>query len=171
MISSGTSTIVFVILTCLYIILKYIFGYKYNSSSAAKTRKILLAIYIISVVGAQYSFNAQVTRGLCGSAQTGSAFMMTVIPNLLMFGLIIIMFGFFPGWKAPFSNTFGYLAARIGGVRRVFLDMMETGAGKNKLVQDVYDDPSLMINQITPTNFKTFMDEMTRNKMIGAGAE
>lgn len=171
MISSGTSTIVFVILTCLYIILKQTLGYKYKNASASKTRSILLAIYIISVVGAQYSFNAQVTKGLCGSVQTGSAFMMTVIPNLLMFGLIIIMFSFFPGWKAPFSNTFGYLAARIGGVRRVFLDMMETGAGRNKLIQDVYDNPSMMINEITPTNFKTFMDEMTRNKIIGDGAD
>jgi len=166
MISSGTSTMVFVILTCLYIVLKQVLGYKYKSTSAAKTRQILLAIYIISVVGAQYSFNAQVTKGLCGSVQTGSSFMMTVIPNLFMFGFIIIVFSFFPGWKAPFSNTFGYLAARLGGIRRIFLDMMETGGGRNKLIQDIYDNPSMMINEITPTNFDTFMDEMIRNKVI-----
>ena len=146
-------------------------GYKYKDPNVAHTRTILLAIYIISVLGAQYSFNSQVTQEICGSVQTTTAFFMTIIPNILMFGLLIIIFNFFPGWKAPFSNTFGYIAARIGGVRRIFLDMMETGKGKNKLIEDVYEHPEIMINEITPANFDTFMDELSRNNAIGKGSE
>ena len=152
--------------------LKWVLGFKYKDSSASRTRTILLAIYIIGVVGAQYSFNTKITAALCGNVQTGSALMMTLLPNVFMFGLIIIIFNFFPGWKAPFSNTFGYVIALFAGVRRVFLDMMETSAGgNNKLIQDVYDNPSLMINEITPTNFESFMVELKRNKVIGSGAE
>ena len=112
-----------------------------------------------------------------------------MLPNLFMFGTLIIMFAFFPGWKAPFANTIGYLVARLAGVRRVFLDMIDTaGRGKRKrggsgvamhgdeshlgkhLIQEVYDDPSLMINEITPENFNTFMEELHSNRIIGEGA-
>ena len=167
---SGTSTGVFAVLTCFYIILKQKFGFVYNDPNSAKTRNILLGIYFIAAFLVQYYFNTQATKLICKQAQTGAAFMMTAVPNLLMFGLIIIIFNFFPGWKSPFSNTFGYAAAWLGGVRKVFLKMMETVKGGNKLNQEVYDDPSLMINQITPKNFNTFMEEMTRNKIIGTGA-
>ena len=168
---NGTSTGVFAVLTCFYIILKQKFGFVYNDPNSAKTRNILLGIYFLFSFAIQYYFNAQATKAICKQTQTGAAFMMTAVPNLLMFGLIIIIFNFFPGWKSPFSNTFGYAAAWLGGVRKVFMKMMETVKGGNKLNQEVYDDPSLMINQITPKNFKTFMEELTKNKIIGAGAE
>ena len=168
---TGMSTGVFAVLTCFYIILKQKFGFVYNDPNSAKTRNILLGIYFIAAFLIQYYFNAQATKLICKEIQTGAAFMMTAGPNILMFGLIIIIFNFFPGWKSPFSNTFGYAAAWLGGVRKVFLKMMETVKGGNKLNQEVYDDPSLMINQITPKNFKTFMGELTKNKIIGVGAE
>ena len=168
---NGTSTGVFAVLTCFYIILKQKFGFVYNDPNSAKTRNILLGIYFLAAFFIQYYFNAQATKLICKQTQTTAALMMTAVPNILMFGLIIIIFNFFPGWKTPFSNTFGYAAAWLGGVRKVFLKMMETVKGGNKLNQEVYDDPSLMINQITPKNFKTFMVEMTKNKIIGTGAE
>ena len=168
---NGTSTGVFAVLTCFYIILKQKFGFVYNDPNSAKTRNILLGIYFIAAFFIQYYFNTQATKLICKKTQTAAAFMMTAIPNILMFGLIIIIFNFFPGWKTPFSNTFGYAAAWLGGVRKVFLKMMETVKGGNKLNQEVYDDPALMINQITPKNFQTFMGEMTKNKIIGVGAE
>ena len=168
---SGTSTGVFAVLTCFYIILKQKFGFVYKDPNSAKTRNILLGIYFLAAFFIQYYFNAQATKLICKQTQTAAALMMTAVPNILMFGLIIVIFNFFPGWKTPFSNTFGYAAAWLGGVRKVFLKMMETVKGGNKLNQEVYDDPSLMINQITPKNFQTFMGEMTKNKIIGAGAE
>ena len=170
-ITSGTSSIVFSVITLIYIILKQTLGYKYKNTSAAKTRKILLAIYIISVFMAQYSFNIQLTKALCGSVQTTSSFMMTVIPNVLMFGLIIIIFNFFPGWKAPFSNTIGYLAAWAGGIKKLFIEMIITAPGGRKSVDDIYNNPSLMINEITPANFDTFMTELLKDKKIGTGAK
>lgn len=168
---NGTSTGVFAVITCLYIFLKQKYGFVYKDSNSPKTRNILLGIYFLTAFFIQYYFNAQATKSICNETQTGAAFMMTAIPNILMFGLIIIIFNFFPGWKSPFSNTFGYGAVWLGGVRKLFLMMMETSKGGNKLNQEVYDDPSLMINQITPRNFDSFMVEMTRNKIIGPNAE
>ena len=170
--TSGVSTLVFVLITSLYIVLKQKLGYKYKDPGARKTRAILLGIYILAVVGAQYSFNLKITKELCGSSQTGISFLMTVIPNVFLFGLIIIIFSFFPGWKGPFSNTFGYIGAWLAGARRVFLDLKATAdICGNELVQEVYDDPEILINQITPSNFDTFMFELEKNKVIGRNAD
>lgn len=175
---NGLSMTVFAIITCLYIILKQKFGYKYfapNSNDQRKekkkTRHILLGIYVLAAFFSQYYFNAQATKSICGTTQTTTAFIMTLIPNILMFGLLIILFAFFPGWKAPFSNTFGYAAAFLSGVKKVFIEMIDTRKGGTTLSQDIYDNPSLMINYITPNNFDTFMSKMQNNKEIGPTAD
>ena len=194
--TAGSSIIVFVVITVIYIILKQTIGYKYGDKGGPKRRNILLGIYVISVVMTQYMFNTQITREICGTVQAGTAFWMTIIPNTLMFGLLITIFSFAPGWKAPFSNTFGYLFAYMGGARKIFMDMIlnkeysgskgrkkktQQGGGcvtkhgdeshyKKPLIQEIYDNPSLMINEITPNNFDTFMSEMYNNRIIGKGA-
>jgi len=197
--TAGASIIVFVVITVIYIILKQTIGFKYGDKGGPKRRNILLGIYVISVVMTQYMFNTQITKEICGTVQAGTAFWMTIIPNTLMFGVLISIFSFAPGWKAPFSNTIGYLFAYMGGARKIFMDMIlqkeysgsskkrSKRAGKQQggavekhgdsshykkpLIQEIYDNPSLMINEITPNNFDTFMSEMYRNRIIGKGAK
>ena len=178
------SLIVFCGITVLYIALKQLIGYTYKSKPAPNTRKILLGIYVFAVVVAQYFFNMSLTKSLCGKTQTMTAFLMTVIPNLLMVGTLIMLFAFFPGWKAPFANTIGYLITKLLGVRHLFIELLNTsghkGGGvpkhgdeshmKKPLIQEIYDDPSLMINEITPEKFDDFMAEMHSNHIIGKGA-
>ena len=191
--STGASISLFTIITTLYIILKQTIGYKYQSKGGPKRRNILLGIYITAVVVCQYMFNMRLTQSICGQAQAKSAFIMTVIPNVFMFGLLIMIFTFLPGWKAPFSNTIGYIFARLGGARKLFMTMiLKNQSAKSKttrrirsgtlpkhgdeshfkhpLIQEIYDNPSLMLNEITPTNFVTFMDEMYRNRIIDKSA-
>ena len=194
--STGASITLFTIITTLYIILKQTMGYTYDPkglNDGSKQRNILLGIYITAVVVTQYMFNMRLTQSICGQVQSGSAFMMTLIPNVLMFGLLIMIFTFLPGWKAPFSNTIGYLIARLGGVRKIFMTMiLESQSGKSKkalrinsgvlpkhgdeshfkrpLIQQIYDNPSLMLNEMTPNNFNTFTEEMYRNRIINKSA-
>ena len=165
---SGTSTGVFAVLTCFYIILKQKFGFVYKDPNSAKTRNILLGIYFIAAFFIQYYFNAQATKLICKKTQTAAAFMMTAIPNILI--LLSYLISFLDG-RRLFQIPLVMPLLGWGGVRKVFLKMMETVKGGNKLNQEVYDDPALMINQITPKNFQTFMGEMTKNKIIGVGAE
>jgi len=198
---AGTSIIVFLVITILYIILKHTLGYTYKDKGNAKRRNILLGVYVIAVVMTQYVFNTQITKEVCGVVQAGPAFWMTILPNTIMFGLLITIFSFAPGWKAPFSNTIGYLFAYMGGARKIFMNMIlekeYSGAKKKRpksaakkrsqqggavekhgdashfkkpLIQEIYDNPSLMINEITPNNFDTFMAEMHDNRIIGDSA-
>ena len=65
-----------------------------------------------------------------------------------------------PGWKAPFSNTLGYLFVWLGGVNGSFFKILKQDNNQNKLLQMVYKDPSTMINEITPENFDLFIARM-----------
>jgi len=73
----------------------------------------------------------------------------------------------FPGWKSPFSNTFGYLAARVGGIKDAFNAILTENIS-NKAVQAIYEDNSLIINEITPENFEDFWSKMQTSNMISA---
>ena len=42
--------------------------------------------------------------------------MVTTIPWAIVFGLMSLMLIVFPGWLSPFSNTIGYLFAKLAGV-------------------------------------------------------
>ena len=40
-----------------------------------------------------------------GTPQTIAAINYTLMPNLFIFGGLMMVMLFFPGWRAPFSNT------------------------------------------------------------------
>ena len=90
------------------------------------------------------------------SLQVRYAALYTVVPNFFMLGTLFLLFSYFPGWKAPFSNTVGYVGAMIGGIRSIFNKMM-LFYGKNedderanmKKLLNKYDPETLqIINQI-----------------------
>jgi hypothetical protein len=73
-----------------------------------------------------------------------------------MFAPTLLALMLFPSWKTPFSNTFGYLVARIAGGNKTLLDLLVP----DKPLQYVYEDPSLLLNQFTTTNFETMFQSM-----------
>ena len=53
-----------------------------------------------------------------GTPQIWAGIKYTIMPNLFIFGGLLMVMLFFPGWKAPFSNTcctFGDYVPRTGG--------------------------------------------------------
>ena len=116
--------------------------------------------------------NFKNTRVLCGSVQFGSAVMYTVLPMFLIMGGLSVCMGMFPGWKEPFSNTFGYGLARLLGIQTVFNNMLKTNAGDNKLLIKVVQDKSILINIMTPGKNGTFdkvMEQLSGGEGDGTG--
>ena len=170
--TTGASIAVCVTMTVLYTILKMVLGVKYKDPTAPKRLNILLGIYAIGFFISLYTLNLQASKSLCGSAQTGPVFIVSLLAFLLMFGILPLIFSFMPGWKAPFSNTLGYIAASIGGVGGIFQSMIATGpSAGNPMLQKIKDNKAIMINEITPKNFETFMKGLKKNKLIGDGAK
>ena len=56
----------------------------------------------------------------CGSMQLMPAVIYTIIPNLFIFGGLLMALMFFPGWKAPFSNTIGYVITTLMNIKTTF---------------------------------------------------
>jgi len=169
MISASASLSIFSILTCIYFFLRYLFVDGYGKSNKM-LNYFFTGLYLLLMVGAQFGINFQNSKEHCGGEpQLVSTFIYTVLPNFTIFGLIVVLTSIFPGWRAPFSNTFGFLATYFLGIKRIFNNMLPPKSG-NKLIQQVSEDSSTFINEITPENFEAFIGRMRQNKLLSSGA-
>jgi hypothetical protein len=109
------------------------------------------AVFFIVVLIFMYGMNVAIQKSKCSSTNS-AVFTATFLPWCFMFAPLLVCLSFFPEWKKPFSNTFGYLVARIAGSTQALTDVLI----HDKPLQYIYEDPSLMINQFTTVNF----DEM-----------
>ena len=107
----------FILITILYYIalkpkltidiLSNVDGYKkYN-----KSLYFNLGIYFLLVLLVQFGVNASIIINKCGgsvSTNIGMAGIMTFMPWVLIFGLVIVLLIVFPGFKGAFSDVIGY---------------------------------------------------------------
>ena len=114
-----TGLIVFLILTLIYFIVRY-------NIEMGQSDTIYTIIYYLGVLVSQYFINLTAITSRCGNTNYYLAFMVTIVPWVFIFGLLNIMLTQFPGWKAPFSNTFGYLIASAAGAKNLLIDHILT---------------------------------------------
>lgn len=154
--------VIFIIATIAYFVLQYLLpGYD----------RVLTIVYYFTVIGSQFFFNMSLQKELCGDSNYGFATVVTLVPWLMIFGLIQAMLIIFPGWKEPFSNTFGYLVTRLAGINNLLFTILKAPKGTNtqleKTIHNIYSDPSLFINEVHPSNFDEFF--MKSRFMFKAG--
>ena len=110
------------------------------------------------------------TKTVCGFEQWDVAAMFTIIPWVLIVGAVKLALIARPGWLVPFSNTFGYfLSSAAFGLVEAFrqilkpkvilskdgeeeVDKSANSRNVAKALQEIYEDESLLINQMTPDN-------------------
>ena len=114
-----TGLIVFLVLTLIYFIVRY-------NIEMGQSDTIYTIIYYLGVLVSQYFINLTAITSRCGNSNYYLAFMVTIVPWVFIFGLLNIMLTQFPGWKAPFSNTFGYLIASAAGAKNLLIDHILT---------------------------------------------
>jgi hypothetical protein len=163
---------IFFIITSVYFLLKA----KFNSS---KSGLILSIIYILVTLIIMFFINLNLTKSICDSNQYDTAALVTFLPWILLFGLLKLMLSIFPGWLSPFSNTIGYLVARLNGVTDIFnkilspkmanLSAPESLKIATEALEHIYNDKSLLINEITQTNFDRFWEQMSNAGMLKRG--
>lgn len=169
--SVGTlSILTFVGIALLYSVLKYVFGI------ISAVRYGLLIGFVVLTLIVQTGLAASATSSLCGGEiQWGSAFQWGFAPWILMFAILLPIFTFLPGWKSPFSNTFGYLGTIIMGVKKALSTLLKSNFKSkdpvlNKIMENIYEDQSLLINQFTPENFEEGMKKLVPLMEEGAKA-
>jgi hypothetical protein len=153
----------FFIITTIY----FVFKYK-NDDSTSSSSKVYAGIYVLLLIVGEYSINLSLTNAMCGTNQWGTAIFITLFPWLFIFGLLYVMLSVFPGWLAPFSNTFGYGIAKMSGLSG-FLDKimkekldLSNGASPeaSQVLEHIYSDKSLLINEISESNLDRFWTNM-----------
>jgi hypothetical protein len=179
--TSYISVLIFLITTILfYLVLKPKMNVNTLNDAAlmgkyATNKYMGLGIYLVLVVVTQFAINAYYVINTCGGSSTtniGYAFIVTFIPWIFIFGILIVVLIIFPGMKSAFSNVVGYfvVASTANGVLTELL--VNTDVNRS-----IKDDPSLspeqklsyqtaadsiiklcgnmgiLINQIVPENF------------------
>lgn len=181
--SSYISVFVFIIITIIYYtVLKPKLTYENlknaesndemsNYSSANNTA---LVIYMILVLISQLFINTGYIINTCGGdigTNIGAGFLITLIPWVFIFGLLVSMLIIFPGFKSAFSNVIGYFCVS-GSANDVLTQLLINPDIENtmkegnfseedkKKYQSVADaiikicgNTSIIINQIVPENF------------------
>jgi hypothetical protein len=126
------------------------FYFKYTMKFSNYAHLLFFAV----IVAFMYFINMAIIQTKCSSPMP--VFRATFLPWTFMFGTTLVALSIFPSWKTPFSNTFGYIVARIAGGNKALLDLLIP----NKPLQFVYEDPSLFLNQFTTDNFETMFQSM-----------
>ena len=149
----------FFVITTLYVPIKYI---NWSVESEEKPTIVYFGIYVLMIIVGEYFINLGTTSAMCGSAQWNTAITVTIIPWVVIFGLLNVMLRIFPGWLTPFSNTIGYAVTKMMGVGDVFINILADPDGDSglndetkKALARIYSDSSLMINEI-PANLSGF---------------
>lgn len=187
---SGGAFLMFNILTLVYFVMLYFSRKVYHSdkessdgSSEGNMTFIYSLCYFFIIGILMFSNNYNATKEVCHEVNFTNTLLATLFPWSLIFGVVTVMLLMFPGWKAPFSNTFGYMFASIGGLgsitRQLFknkdLDAFSTSVERNipakerlatEAINHVYQNPSLLVDEVTPDNFNNFWKLMTEGSMI-----
>ena len=153
MISAGTSLGIYATITFIYFVFKYLLveNFKIINENGYPNglNSLLSLVYYVLMIFAQYYVNVLNTYKKCGESQVWHAFIYTFVPNILIFGLLVVVLDVFPGFLKPFSNTIGYAFVWLfGDVRNVFNKML-ISKNKSRFIQQVYDDNSMMINEMS----------------------
>ena len=148
---------------------------EYKSFKPTQNREMLM--YFGATILIQFAANASIIVSTCGgnvSENMGAAAWLTVIPWFLMFGTLLIVLSVFPGVKSMFSDIVGYfyVSSKATDVLANLLKPTTGTAGTTgttgttdepttRLLTKIYDNQSLLINKMVPSNFETYMNSLT----------
>jgi len=167
-IDPATSIFVYIGLTVLYFAMKYMMPEKATA---------LFVIYFILILVSQFILNIYLAKQLCNSpSNVGTAAVATIIPWILIFGLLNLLLTMFPGWLAAFSNTIGYAVASVIGVSSLFTEkLLNVGTPPNKdalkVIQNILSDPSTIINTLNDENIVNFWNKSIDVKLFKDGLQ
>ena len=158
--------LIFSVLTLIYFLIRLFVTDKFSNRNKMNIMKwIVLICYLVLVIVLQVSDTSKYMLELCGKINMNKAILYTIIPNVLIFGLLVSLLIGFPGWKAPFSNTLGYIIAKGSGIKEHFDTLLNSDID-NDLMKKIIQDKSLIINEMTPGNFDAFIAKMYENNLL-----
>ena len=174
--SPNLGFLIFFLLTLAFLIFEVLTKEKYQS--------LVFKIYLSTILFSQFLLNINLTKELCGEANTFIAFIYTFIPWTMIFGIVILFLSAFPGWLAPFSNTFGYFIISMYKLDLKFSDVILSEpiqnddqntdiAEINQLLRNIMLNKSVLINEIpnADAGFVNFIEKLRKINLIKGGID
>lgn len=142
-----------------------------------------LAIYILLVIVIQFMVNSSIIASNCGGNITenmGAAGVLTFLPWILIFGVLVLILTIYPGFKSAFSDVVGYYYVSSSAtklltellvnkdIEKKLLDDPNMTPEKKEALESAADaiikicgNTSILINQIVPSNFEQYWGILT----------
>lgn len=143
----------------------------------SKKGNLYLIIYFLLVIVSQFFINVGIIVNKCGGNlkdNFAAGALMTFIPWIFIFGLVILVLIIFPGFKSAFSNVVGYFV--VAGEANTVLNNLLVNTNIQEALNNENTTPekkaslqksaeaiiklcgnaSIMINQIVPDNFSQY---------------
>ena len=132
--------------------------------------KIALPILLCLSILIQFFINSKNLVEYCGNNNSSMPLAMAFTSFFLILGGIMILLRLYPGWKSPFSNTFGYLLGPLmvgessQNVTFEVTNILKKKSSNNnedlKMLDRLTSDNSLLINDISPEIFNKYVDTL-----------
>lgn len=121
---------------------------------------IMDGIFVLLVMAVMYGMNVEVLKKRCGASDMGVVAKATFVPWSLL-GILMVLLNLVPGWKQPFSNTFGYLIVLLGSGKQKLRDMLKTEATPS--LKFINDDPWSLLANFSTVNFDKTVEVLRRD--------
>lgn len=151
---------------------------KSKYSSYISNSYMYLAIYIVLVIMIQFIVNSSIISNTCGGNITenmGAAGVLTFVPWILIFGVLVLILTIYPGFKSAFSDVIGYYYVS-SSANKILTDLLVNTDVDKKMTEDpnmtpdkkvklesaadtiikICGNTSVLINQIVPSNFEQY---------------
>jgi hypothetical protein len=188
--SNSYLNIVTFLLTTLfyYMALKPVLPYTlYNNKDEYKNyiskNYMYLAIYVLLVIVIQFIVNSSIIASKCGgniSENMGAAGVLTFLPWILIFGVLVLILTIYPGFKSAFSDVVGYYFVSSSATK-LLTELLINKDIEKKIQEDpnmtpekkeslesaadaiikICGNTSILINQIVPSNFDEYWGILT----------
>ena len=142
-----------------------------------------LAIYVLLVIIIQFIVNSSIISTSCGGNITenmGAAGVLTFLPWILIFGVLVLILTIYPSFKTAFSDVVGYYYVS-GQASKLLTELLVNQEIQQKMTEDpnmtsekkealesaadaiikICGNTSILINQMVPSNFDQYWGILT----------
>ena len=142
-----------------------------------------LAIYVLLVIIIQFIVNSSIISTSCGGNITenmGAAGVLTFLPWILIFGVLVLILTIYPSFKTAFSDVVGYYYVS-GQASKLLTELLVNQEIQEKMTEDpnmtsekkealesaadaiikICGNTSILINQMVPSNFDQYWGILT----------
>lgn len=160
-----------------------IFKDQEKHNSYISNNYMYLAIYVLIVILIQFIVNSSVITNSCGgsiSENIGVAGVLTFLPWIFIFGVLVLVLTVYPGFKSAFADVIGYYYVSSSATKLLTELLVNQEVERNMLndpnmtpekrvalesaadtIIKICGNTSILINQIVPSNFDKYWSILT----------